>query len=320
MASVETPRLLFDQYFSDLSTYAKQVGWDVELRQLDAGVPHVRAAVMGTSRCMAMRGELGRAYHQAGQPPANMLTFGIPDTGSRAFRWCGKPASGGQILNFNLDSGFDGACVTGFSGFAISFHDDLLQETLETLELDVDLRGALGTFEVWSHAEHVTNHLRDRLSAAYRTAQASNDPEAAELFNFSAAALILEFLAKHKVQASPPPPSARRRAARTALEYLEDVDTLPLTVSDLCTQIGVSAPTIYRAFREEFGVGPKQYIQFRRLCGVRQQLLSQDNRESIADVANRWGFWHMGQFAADYRRHFGELPSETSHRSEVRTR
>jgi AraC family ethanolamine operon transcriptional activator len=31
----------------------------------------------------------------------------------------------------------------------------------------------------------------------------------------------------------------------------------------------------------------------------------------IADVANRWGFWHMGQFAADYRRQFGELPSET---------
>jgi len=32
---------------------------------------------------------------------------------------------------------------------------------------------------------------------------------------------------------------------------------------------------------------------------------------NIVDVASRWGFWHMGQLAADYRKHFGELPSET---------
>ncbi len=31
----------------------------------------------------------------------------------------------------------------------------------------------------------------------------------------------------------------------------------------------------------------------------------------IADVvANPWGFWHLGQFAADFRRQFGELPSQ----------
>ncbi|NOR23809.1 MAG: helix-turn-helix domain-containing protein [Desulforhopalus sp.] len=31
----------------------------------------------------------------------------------------------------------------------------------------------------------------------------------------------------------------------------------------------------------------------------------------VIDVSNVWGFWHMGQFAADYRNLFGELPSET---------
>ncbi|MCK5375915.1 MAG: helix-turn-helix domain-containing protein, partial [Acidobacteria bacterium] len=31
----------------------------------------------------------------------------------------------------------------------------------------------------------------------------------------------------------------------------------------------------------------------------------------VTDVANNWGFWHMGQFAADYRKMFGELPSQT---------
>jgi len=34
----------------------------------------------------------------------------------------------------------------------------------------------------------------------------------------------------------------------------------------------------------------------------------------IADVANKWGFWHLGQFAKDYRSWFGELPSEAYER------
>ncbi len=31
----------------------------------------------------------------------------------------------------------------------------------------------------------------------------------------------------------------------------------------------------------------------------------------IADIANKWGFWRMGQIAADYRNLFNELPSQT---------
>jgi len=31
----------------------------------------------------------------------------------------------------------------------------------------------------------------------------------------------------------------------------------------------------------------------------------------VQDIAARWGFWHLSHFANDYRRMFGELPSET---------
>ena len=52
-----------------------------------------------------------------------------------------------------------------------------------------------------------------------------------------------------------------------------------------------------------------------RLRGVRIELRQSCSRRTrVADVAAQWGFWHMGQFAADYRRRFGELPSETLRR------
>jgi AraC family ethanolamine operon transcriptional activator len=95
------------------------------------------------------------------------------------------------------------------------------------------------------------------------------------------------------------------------LEILEEPLRLPLKVLDLCETIGVSAPTLYRAFMQEFGVSPKRYIQIRSLSGVRKHLLEAESGTLVGDVANRWGYWHMGQFAADYRRQFGELPSGT---------
>ena len=45
---------------------------------------------------------------------------------------------------------------------------------------------------------------------------------------------------------------------------------------------------------------------------MRKELQKNDPSETkIINIANHWGFWHIGKFAADYRRKFGELPSET---------
>jgi AraC family ethanolamine operon transcriptional activator len=76
--------------------------------------------------------------------------------------------------------------------------------------------------------------------------------------------------------------------------------------------VGASERTLRRGFRERFGVSPKAYLLAQRLIDVRRTLRTADpDATLVADVANRFGFWHMGQFAADYRKHFGELPSQT---------
>ena len=65
-----------------------------------------------------------------------------------------------------------------------------------------------------------------------------------------------------------------------------------------------------RAFVERFGLGPKAYYSAMRMQRVRAVLLAGGPSVRIADVAARWGFWHMGKFARDYRALFGRLPSE----------
>jgi transcriptional regulator GlxA family with amidase domain len=82
-------------------------------------------------------------------------------------------------------------------------------------------------------------------------------------------------------------------------------------ISQLCADSGASKRTLSRGFRERFGLGPKAYFNYLRLNRVKSELLLGSTTRSIVDTANDWGFWHMGQFAKDYRRMFGELPSET---------
>ncbi|MNR39034.1 HTH-type transcriptional activator RhaS [compost metagenome] len=52
------------------------------------------------------------------------------------------------------------------------------------------------------------------------------------------------------------------------------------------------------------------WLRLQRLDAARAQLRRGD-AHSIAEVALRCGFAHLGRFSAYYRERFGELPSET---------
>ena len=86
-------------------------------------------------------------------------------------------------------------------------------------------------------------------------------------------------------------------------------------MADLSNATGVTARALQILFKQEFGMSPKQYMLRKRLLEVRRQLMkTRPGPRLVTDIANACGFWHMGQFAADYRKMFGELPSETLNR------
>ncbi len=96
---------------------------------------------------------------------------------------------------------------------------------------------------------------------------------------------------------------------------LGHLDT-PIRVTDIAAAVGISVPTLNRAFRKCHGMGPKAFVKRRRLDRVRSELLRADPRATtVTAIAAKHAFWHMSQFAADYKRAFGEAPSETLRRS-----
>ena len=101
------------------------------------------------------------------------------------------------------------------------------------------------------------------------------------------------------------------RRARTYVDECLDRNTLP-TLMDLCTELGVSVRTLQYAFRAYIGMPPLTYLRLCRLNRARTLLrASEPACENVTRIALQLGFLHLGRFAGDYRRMFGEAPSTT---------
>jgi len=114
-----------------------------------------------------------------------------------------------------------------------------------------------------------------------------------------------------------------RPVSRAAPYYVKRVEEFihthagdAIALDDMAAVAGVSARTLFKGFREFRGTGPKAYLKSVRLDRVRAELAEAALQgRSVTDVATRWGFTHLGNFARDYRRRFGEPPSATLRRA-----
>ena len=108
------------------------------------------------------------------------------------------------------------------------------------------------------------------------------------------------------------PHVSRERVIARALELIRAHEGQPLFTSDLCRAAGVSERTLRNTFNEYFGVGPIRLLKMRQLREIRAALLAADPaHETVASIAGRFGVWDFSLFARNYKRLFGESPSQT---------
>jgi len=111
------------------------------------------------------------------------------------------------------------------------------------------------------------------------------------------------------------PDPVRHHVARRAYRYmLENLEEVP-SVRKLCLITGVSYMTLERGFQELYGMGPLQQIKAVRLSRARRELLRPTRSTTVTTAALHWGFFELGRFSVQYRRFFGESPSETLRKS-----
>ena len=103
----------------------------------------------------------------------------------------------------------------------------------------------------------------------------------------------------------------KRKLLAKACELMNHQSETPLSIEALCQEIGTSRRTLNYVFQDLMGLSPARYQRALRLNAVRRALRQAKPGTTVQDVASEWGFWHLGQFARDYRQLFGEKPSAT---------
>ncbi|WP_171229052.1 AraC family transcriptional regulator [Ruegeria sp. HKCCA4008] len=280
--------------------------WEIDFRQLDPGRLSTSIRVRSGRSVSALSIAMNQRVHQRGVSPKDWMTFGIPSNGA-VDKWQAKDVTDNAFLSFGDSDGFDGVSTAGFSGNVISFQTRRLENFAESCGFHL-ARDTPDAHRLRSKAGLASMaKLEGRVAGLLNNGDAQWS-EAAEQALMLEALIILTDNEAHfdRSQAG-----TRRRALERATDLMVANLEDPISIEEICKESGASWRTLDRAFKEQFGQSPKSYYMRLRLNRVREDLLSGSFSGRITDAANRLGFWHMGQFARDYRLFFRELPSET---------
>ncbi|MEM9590869.1 MAG: helix-turn-helix domain-containing protein [Pseudomonadota bacterium] len=302
--------------FSDIDHLCMAISdWNLDFRPL--GRPEGEMRLARLVQAQADRVHYGYArcllnLEQRGAPPPQCVTFGVLEDTVRRLWWRGQDIDSATIIVFPFGGELHSISGADFGVHTVSVHLSLIEELCVRLRLDA--MPGFGPPETFQANAQTLRFLRSELirlaasSSPSRTVHARPIAEAFVRAWSNAAHLTPR--AKER--------SGYARTMRIALERIDAPDWLALTPADLCDHIGVAERTLQNAFRDRFGTTPAAFLKAKRLAAVRAALRDRDDGPAVGDIAADYGFWHTGQFAADYRRAYGELPSETLSRPRAR--
>jgi len=101
-----------------------------------------------------------------------------------------------------------------------------------------------------------------------------------------------------------------QRASQYIDSHLDDA----LTIGEVAAAAGVAGRTLHKHFHDECGTSPMRYVRDCRFNLVREALMHAGPQDNVTTIAVQWGFCHLGRFSVEYRKRYGEMPSETLRR------
>ena len=297
-------QLILDNHFKQLEHFLDEIRyWDLDYRQLSAGGFEGSLKQLLSQNVLLTYARYQGSLDHRGATPPGYRTFVIPLYTCRDFLWRGHQITQNDLLIFPNSNELHGSSNSNFEVFTISVHLDYLEQLID----DLCLKKISNKQEVVRMDVHVAQELQSLATTIIR----SSGGEAAQVL----ARKLAEKLVIAAAESSPKRIANLRRRDIAVDKVLEFVRGTPIPTSELaqlCRIANISVRTLEYAFKERYGIAPTTFVKRWNLNTVRRQLLAANPAETnLSAVCQRFGFLHQSQFAADYKKLFAELPSET---------
>ena len=303
--------------FSNFEIFAHVLtGYDLDLKQLDQGTFSATLQQIAYDYVVINRIATTRRFEVHGTPPPGLRTFGIPTTNCLPFTWRNKFSSGNTIQIYKPSTELEMVTHPFFEAIDVSIPEEtfnMLSQQWGHPELDK----LIGTREMVVCHPDIMKHLRDTLQTI--CIKVDNKPDSLkhdiglqDLIKYDLPHLLVQAVMTADTKEIRKAPEKRSRALKLAIDYVKQTPQDKVSMSQFCSDNYINVRTLQRAFIDQYGIPPKSYAKAYHLNSIYKKLLQSNAKTTrIADIASTHGFWHMSQFATDYRHHFGELPSET---------
>lgn len=260
-----------------------------------------------------------QAVHQFGAGRADAFMIGVPVTMQGEGYHDGRPICADSVMVLRDRQSLDFRAPAHLDLIAVSMPIDALRRyslEIDQCDLEKELRGVSVVTPPRQRVERFRAFLLMALESIAGNPQKLHHPAMRKALAHAVFRSVVDTLAPSDDEpAFVPRPTRSHAIVSRAQEYMREHVEDPLTVEDLCRELGVSRRTLQYSFREVLRLNPVGYLRAVRLNGVRRALKAAGGGDTVQEIAARWGFWHLSHFACDYRRMFGELPSETMHRA-----
>ena len=320
-SATDAPRRSFSVsvvHAEDVDDFVEKLrGYHLQLSQIDKGPFAAKIVQTELAGALLTAAQYSRSLVHTGEPPSGKITFAMGKSRLPA-RWQGRDFGSYDLL-VSPTSGAEIDLVTqaGFGCATASFAPDIVKAIADRLGLPPI--GDVTNIVLIPLERSNAIMLRAAFEAVFSDAVARPRSDRAAAWSVAKQEDLLRVLlgcaGNATSKTKPASNSERARIIKAVLEAINDLPGEILSIGDLCRIARASERTLNYAFMERFGLSPALYMKVQRLNGVRRDLRGhQEPSMNVADVANKWGFWHLGQFARDYRNFFCELPSATHKR------
>jgi len=301
-------------HFEELS--AMQFGWEAEFTQLGPAERESRINLMHSDNAGICHFEFNSKFDQRMYVLPGYYSFGLLEANTTRAMVQGKTAPPGALVAFPRQDEAHGVSSAGFHGNGIHFKGKYLEAIAETV-FRTPLRFLVPKARIYSLTGPLLSQLQGELHKWRQMAEPGLTNTTAMLAHReeALAITILNGL-RLSVDIHETPFMSSDKVVKLVLDYVHSEPSDEITAVKMCTLANCSQSWLEHSFKKRFGVTPKKYLKYLRLSRLRDNLLNPNEIDgrTVIELASVYGFWHMGQLAADYRNVYGELPSDTLNR------